>query len=818
MAPTAYAKSESPASSSGAGEDRSAAAAAGGGLVSAPRPGAALGKATGGAAADASSWWAPRLRQCTGELAPPPLAEKPSLKVLEHDIARQVQLCYYQTQQDLDLLHAQLLSDVRVAVTQELRCVEQSMLGLRGELAEVLGAEVRDLRSQFDRARAAASAELEDRVRDSLCEAEALTERAVGLASEALQTTMQQEVRKLREESSAAEGRLAETVAEGWGKLKTRLESCVTKAALADGVQKLVQPQFQDLRAGLAESRAATESLRPLFESLRAGAVDRAEVERLLEDRQPVQAGLGVEDVEELIARRTEGLLRQEDVVEVVDSRVEGLIDRTTLEYCTSDIMDEVARRIEVARGEPSEGEQRLAQAVALCTHRTEAAYEELRGLVEGEAGIGQARFRETQAAVADLEGRVERRLAVQLRRLDEDLRAATASTASEALEVVARRVDSAQAGWVRQVEWTAEIDPELLKQQGRITVESPRFAAACLTGLRLRLRVAQSKKHGWVYGAFLSAPRGTAAFRLEVDGTSEDFTANFGLDCPEMGSQKVAVHAEIKHSVQVRLFLFNVTVPLTEQLGWPAGLRGSAAVVDTAQAAAREAQTLRSSMIRRVEWRISQVAQHIAAAKAARSDEVLEPLISPPFSAGGLDGLQLRFYPTGYRAQTDGSCGLFLLCPPGIHIKCKAFVGDVVKVFENTFEEREPYGRGSFCRLADKLAEDGSLVCGIELLEVRNVLTAEIKGGPFGNVEDQVTVLTGLAGGMDVVRQLRDAAGARAVPRAAAPRPAALLGAPPPAMFVSKSLPLLAGGGDKAAFVAAIPLRQRRQIDDGIA
>merc|ERR1712060_297030 len=165
-----------------------------------------------------------------------------------------------------------------------------------------------------------------------------------------------------------------------------------------------------------------------------------------------------------------------------------------------------------------------------------------------------------------------------------------------------------------------------------------------------------------------------------------------------------------------------------------PSCLTATAAIVDTAHVAAQEAATLRSTMVRRVEWRILRVLDEVAAARAAsHAGDMDEALRSPPFAAAGLEGLQLRFYPIGYRARSDESCGFFLVCPAGLHVKCRAFVGDATKTFEHTYEEQEPFGRGSFCRLADKVKEDGSVLCGVEFLEVRKTLDTEVRGGPFG-------------------------------------------------------------------------------------
>lgn len=194
--------------------------------------------------------------------------------------------------------------------------------------------------------------------------------------------------------------------------------------------------------------------------------------------------------------------------------------------------------------------------------------------------------------------------------------------------------------------------------------------------------------------------------------------------------------------------------------------------MTDAARVATREADKVRSSMVRKIEWRIVHVSERISAARAAASSghaelEALEPLLSPPFSAGGLEGLQLQLYPLGYLRRDDVTpsshyeekCGFFLVCPRGVYMKCRAFVGDQVKVFEHQYTEREPFGRAQFCRLIDKAGIDDAVVCGIEILDVRQELTTQVKGGPYGSIVDQMKVtLAPSLGSMEVMRELRDA------------------------------------------------------------
>eukprot|EP00913_Durusdinium_trenchii_P015857 g14902.t1 len=262
-------------------------------------------------------------------------------------------------------------------------------------------------------------------------------------------------------------------------------------------------------------------------------------------------------------------------------------------------------------------------------------------------------------------------------------------------------------------------------------------------------------------------------------------FSADFS-SAPEWGSQRLAVLEHLEPSMKVRLEILDVAVPLSK--GYPLSLNVQAKSVDAMEVACKEA-----TAVKRIEWRVGRISEHVNAVRAAANsmgeEEGWQPIVSPPFAAGGFENLQLHLYPLGYRVKgEDGkpadSCGFFLVCPKGMYVKCKAFVGDMVRVWDHYYEEREPYGRGNFCRLLDKVENDDSILCGIELQEIRLEQQTQVRGGPFGSVVDEVSlacmrlegqpdlirgpVLDGSfslrkliaqpsTGGMEMVRELRD-------------------------------------------------------------
>merc|ERR1719272_328495 len=107
--------------------------------------------------------------------------------------------------------------------------------------------------------------------------------------------------------------------------------------------------------------------------------------------------------------------------------------------------------------------------------------------------------------------------------------------------------------------------------------------------------------------------------------------------------------------------------------------------------------------------------------------------------------------------------------------MKCRAFVGSEARVFEHQYAEREPFGRAGFCRLIDKAGSDDCVVVGIEILDVRQELTTQVKGGPFGSVVDQMKVtLAPNLGSMEVMREIRAVDGDRGFGRGGRNRPPA--------------------------------------------
>jgi len=426
----------------------------------------------------------------------------------------------------------------------------------------------------------------------------------------------------------------------------------------------------------------------------------------------------------------------------------------------------------------------------------------DVREVLQRQDAVGEARFAETQVAVADLERRqaaalhstatvlAERVNETQLR-ATEDLDAQVTARVNglalnleEKLEGTNQKLGSlgaqcneqlalVQASTAQHVDWHADLHTEQFESDGPLEVISPVFAVAGLRGLQLRLRLRSLTEGGspggarrWACGVWLQGKDGRATFRLHVGGRSQMFQGADFKVAREWGAQRVAViQGQLEQPIPVKLELLEVNTPVTfaDASASTSKLSLRTSFIEPTEAAMRESSALRSSLVRKVEWRIARVSERLAIARTSLESVGNEegPICSPPFAAAGAEGLQLQLYPLGYRSRNDDMCGLFLVCPKGMYVKCRISVGDAFRTFEHEFEAREPYGRGSLCRLSDKADRDDSVVCAVEFLEVRLAQSSQVRSGPFGSTADELKIIFNPAhGGMEPVRELRELPG----------------------------------------------------------
>lgn len=117
------------------------------------------------------------------------------------------------------------------------------------------------------------------------------------------------------------------------------------------------------------------------------------------------------------------------------------------------------------------------------------------------------------------------------------------------------------------------------------------------------------------------------------------------------------------------------------------------------------QVERMNSRMVRRIEWRVEQ------AAMLRRCFPPGEPICCKPFNAAGIEGMQLVFYPSGYKGATDGFCSLFLWCPAGASLKCWLHAGAQRRDATHAFGEPGAFGRTNFARFESVVSDDEDTV-----------------------------------------------------------------------------------------------------------
>lgn len=134
------------------------------------------------------------------------------------------------------------------------------------------------------------------------------------------------------------------------------------------------------------------------------------------------------------------------------------------------------------------------------------------------------------------------------------------------------------------------------------------------------------------------------------------------------------------------------------------------------------EVEMMRSRMVRKIEWRVEN------ALMLRRCFPVGEPICSTSFSAAGLEGLQLIFYPSGYNGSTEGFCSLFLFGPAGATLKCMLSAGNQKREASHSFEEPGAFGRTNFARFESVVDDvEDTVLIGLEIEEAHQDVRAKV-------------------------------------------------------------------------------------------
>lgn len=286
--------------------------------------------------------------------------------------------------------------------------------------------------------------------------------------------------------------------------------------------------------------------------------------------------------------------------------------------------------------------------------------------------------------------------------------------------DTFANTVDVSSAdSFVRRAEWTIDVaDRKLEALKMGEALWSPEFKLVGIAGMQLEFfpKGREATTIDGFCSLFLWCPSGTkikyqlfvgkhlrAPDEDEYDGRMGHGHSNFCMLQPELGKDKDG-NSVITVGVDI---LFVDCQPGKTHSGMVVRTVTPEAMV------AREAEILRNMSVSRVEWRIAGILKRMESLPQGH------PLVSKPFSAGGVRNVFLEFYPCGNQNTTkDGHCGLYVRCPVGISVVITLFVGSFRKgPIKTSFDNQSGKGLPDFCPVIAEIdREADSIVVGIEI------------------------------------------------------------------------------------------------------
>lgn len=135
-----------------------------------------------------------------------------------------------------------------------------------------------------------------------------------------------------------------------------------------------------------------------------------------------------------------------------------------------------------------------------------------------------------------------------------------------------------------------------------------------------------------------------------------------------------------------------------------------------------KEVESMRSRMVRRIEWRVEQ------ASLLRKCFPPGESMCSAAFNAAGIDGMQLMFYPCGYNGAGEGMCSVYIFAPAGTTLKCALYAGSQRRDASHYFEEPGAFGRTNFCRFDSAVdADEDTITLALDVEEAHQDVQASV-------------------------------------------------------------------------------------------
>lgn len=157
------------------------------------------------------------------------------------------------------------------------------------------------------------------------------------------------------------------------------------------------------------------------------------------------------------------------------------------------------------------------------------------------------------------------------------------------------------------------------------------------------------------------------------------------------------------------------------------------------------EQLTFKNKAVRRIEWKLEGCTYLLEKCGPGQAVD------SPLFSAGGLMGLQMHFYPKGDDPNPKGGpsgmwCALYISGPAHTTLRGQLNVGVFSKSLEHRFQRRgDAGGRSRFCNLETNLDAEDSIVLALDITQTEveipdnpqgMLLLREAGGGPASDKE----------------------------------------------------------------------------------
>lgn len=528
------------------------------------------------------------------------------------------------------------------------------------------------------------------------------------------------------------------------------LAKAATEASLAERVAEL--KEYAKTSAEQEGSRVrdlsvtSTSELQGAIDALRTEVLER-ELPKLTE-----RLTLELENTRHELSAQAERWAKEAaDVVETQRRELSAALEKASSEAqaAREDLRETTGKQVKQMEAE-------LAKAKELAEARKEEA-----DLKEGEFHL---KFDRLADRVKDLETTVEtlvrkddmetslkgmdQSVDKRLVHLEQELPRVTDAVA-EVENISTRRVD-----WIIQKASQKLRPPRTSKAQLHASYFSPRFCCSGVSGLQLELQMFR-KGDPPVAGesegdcaVFLWATKGlNITYKLSVAGKTVELQKAFNGRVP-YGTQRFCfvkdqIHREtdtLQVSVEILEIVKQVDHVVTNPEPAPAEepaegeeeLPADKRPLDCTvrfrknvnnrilDQVRHQVDLMRSRMVRKVEWRVEQ------ASMLRRCFPEGEPICSTAFSAAGIEGLQLIFYPSGYEGATPGFCSFFVYAPAGATLRCSLTAGGQRREAHHSFEDAGAFGRTNFCRL-EGVIEDDTVLLGIEIEEAHQDLQAKV-------------------------------------------------------------------------------------------